>query len=217
MSKRTSDPDVFEQARDVEPDAADLAEPDPDAGVSETDSADSEPAESDVTDSADDGAERTKRPRTVVVLLTVSLIVIAAAAGFLGWRQYQQYRLDQATATALQAAEDYAVVLTTLDAKNIDDNYRKSLDGATGEFKDAYSQGANQLRQVLIDNKASGTGVVVAAAVKSATPDKVEVLLFVDQSITNAQNPSPRIDRNRIDITMDKVGDRWLAGKVEIL
>ena len=49
------------------------------------------------------------------------------------------------------------------------------------------------------------------------SPDKVEVLLFVDQSITNANNPSPRIDRNRIDMTMEKVGDRWLASRVEIL
>jgi len=32
------------------------------------------------------------------------------------------------------------VVLTTPDAKNIDDNYRKSLDDATGEFKDAYTK-----------------------------------------------------------------------------
>lgn len=143
--------------------------------------------------------------------------LLVAGLGFLGWRQYEQYQVNAASEAALQAAKDYAVVLTTLDAKNIDDNYRKSLDGATGEFKDAYSQGATQLRQVLIDNKASGTGIVVAAAVKSATPDKVEVLMFVDQSITNAANPSPRIDRNRIDMTMEKVGDRWLASRVEIL
>ena len=59
--------------------------------------------------------------------------------------------------------------------------------------------------------------IVVDAAVKSATPTRVEVLLFVDQSITNAANPSPRIDRNRIDMTMDLVGGRWLASNVEIL
>ena len=63
----------------------------------------------------------------------------------------------------------------------------------------------------------AGTGIVVDAAVKSATPTRVEVLLFVDQSITNAANPSPRIDRNRIDMTMDLVGGRWLASNVEIL
>jgi Mce-associated membrane protein len=44
----------------------------------------------------------------------------------------------------------------------------------------------------------------------------VEVLLFVDQSITNAVNPEPRIDRNRVEMTMELVDNRWLASKLEI-
>jgi len=202
MSKRTTDPDVFEQVRDTEADGLE---------ATESTGEDFEAAE------ATESAPVKPRPGLTAVVCAVLFAVLIGALGFLGWRQYEAYRVSAASVAALRAAQDYAVVLTTLDAKNIDDNYRKSLDGATGEFKDAYSQGSTQLRQVLIDNKAAGTGVVIASAVKSATPDKVEVLLFVDQSITNAQNPSPRIDRNRIDMTMEKVGDRWLASRVEIL
>ncbi len=209
MSKRTASADVFEQVQDTETDAAELTDSSVDAEVAEADAA------AGATESA--AAASKRRVGLAALVCALLFTVLVAALGFLGWRQYEQYRVNAASDAGLLAAKDYAVVLTTLDAKNIDENYRKSLDGATGEFKDAYSQGANQLRQVLIDNKASGTGIVVAAAVKSATPDKVEVLLFVDQSITNANNPSPRIDRNRIDMTMEKVGDRWLAGKVEIL
>lgn len=206
MSKRTTDPDVFEQVRDT----------DTDESIDEVEAvaADLTSAEAEAEVAV---AAPKRRPGLATVVCALLFAVLIGALGFLGWRQYQQYRIDAATTAALRAAQDYAVVLTTLDAKNIDDNYRKSLDGATGEFKDAYSQGSNQLRQVLIDNKAAGTGVVIASAVKSASADKVEVLLFVDQSITNAQNPSPRIDRNRIDMTMEKVGDRWLASRVEIL
>lgn len=203
MSKRTSSSDVFEQLHDAETDDAQPIDSSVDPDSVESD----EP----VTPAP------TRRMGLKAVVCALLFALLFAGLGYLGWRQFQQYQITQAGEAGLRAAQDYAVVLTTLDARNIDDNYRKSLDGATGEFKDAYSQGANQLRQVLIDNKASGTGIVVAAAVKSATPDKVEVLLFVDQSITNASNPSPRIDRNRIDMTMDKVGDRWLASKVEIL
>ena len=198
MSKRT-DADVFEQVRETDEPIEAVAE-------------DLEPAAS----AEAVVAPPKRRVGLAAVVCALLFAVLIGALGFLGWRQYQQYRVDTATTAALRAAQDYAVVLTTLDAKNIDDNYRKSLDGATGEFKDAYSQGSSQLRQVLIDNKAAGTGVVIASAVKSATADKVEVLLFADQSITNAQNPSPRIDRNRIDMTMEKVGDRWLASRVEI-
>jgi Mce-associated membrane protein len=59
-------------------------------------------------------------------------------------------------------------------------------------------------------------GTVVDAALKSTTKTKVEVLLFVDQSITNAVNPEPRIDRNRVEMTMELVDNRWLASKLEI-
>lgn len=200
MTKQTANADVFEQVRDAETEDAESSVP-------------AEPA--DAADAVSGAARR--RPSLAAVVCVLLMVLCIGTAGYLGWHQYQQQQITAAGDAALEAAKDYAVVLTTLDAKHIDDNYRKSLDGATGEFKDAYSQGANQLRQVLIDNKASGTGIVVAAAVKSATPDRVEVLMFVDQSITNAANPSPRIDRNRIDMTMDKVGGRWLASKVEIL
>ncbi|UUO03546.1 hypothetical protein M4D79_11515 [Mycolicibacterium novocastrense] len=115
---------------------------------------------------------------------------------------------------ALAAAQQYAVVLTSVDAAKLDENFTAVLDGATGEFKQMYSESSSQLKQALIDNKASADGKVIAAGVKSATKDKVEVMLFLDQSVTNALNPEPRLDRNRIIITMEKVDGRWLASDV---
>jgi len=161
-----------------------------------------------------------RRHRRQTLAAAVGLLVLLTSLGtslFLGWRAHHEHQLAAASQSALQAARDYAVLLTTLDAKHIDDNYRRSLEGATGEFKDAYSQGSAQLRQILIDNKASGSGVVIDAAVKSTDPHTVVVLLFVDQSVTNAARSSPRIDRNRIAMTMTLIGGRWLASRVEIL
>jgi Mce-associated membrane protein len=79
-----------------------------------------------------------------------------------------------------------------------------------------YSQSASQLRQVLIDNKAISKGIVVDSAIKSATKTKVEVLLFIDQSISNIVNPQPRIDRSRVAITMELIDNHWLASKVDL-
>jgi Mce-associated membrane protein len=69
---------------------------------------------------------------------------------------------------------------------------------------------------LLIDNKAAAHGVVVESAVQSAAKDKVVVLLFVDQSVSNASAPDPRIDRSRIKMTMEKVDGQWRAAKVEL-
>ncbi|MGV0636244.1 Mce protein [Mycolicibacillus trivialis] len=156
--------------------------------------------------------------RRVAALLVGAVVVGSLGAfGYVGWRLYEVNAATAAGEAALAAAREYAVTLTTLDADDIDSNYTRVLDGATGDFKEAYALGAVQLRQMLIDNQATGNGVVIDAAVKSATKTKVEVLLFVDQSITNAVRTEPRIDRNRIQMTMELVDNRWLASQVELM
>ncbi len=152
--------------------------------------------------------------RSVLPLLLAAALFVS---GFLGWKQWQAHQLNEAGEQARQAAITYAGVLTSIDSNNVDQNFRQVLDGATGEFKDMYTQSSVQLRQLLIDNKATAHGVVVDSAIASESMDKVVVLLFIDQTVTNAQVPDPRIDRSRIKITMEKVDGRWKAGKVQLL
>ncbi len=156
-------------------------------------------------------------PRRFRVGAVVAIFIAAlGASGFLGWQQWQQHQVSRAGEQARQTAVDYAQVLTSIDSNKVDENFAQVLDGATGEFKDMYSQSSVQLRQLLIDNKASAHGVVVESAVQSATKDKVVVLLFVDQSVSNTNVPDPRIDRSRIKMTMENVDGRWRAAKVEL-
>jgi Mce-associated membrane protein len=164
-------------------------------------------------------AESRSRRLPGFVLATLAALIFIAAVGLaasLGWQLKQRDDVDGAGRTALDVARTYAVVLTSVDNTKIDDNFAHVIDGATGEFKDMYSQSAAQLRQLLIDNKAVSHGTVVDAAIKSASKNKVDVLIFIDQSISNSVNPEPRIDRSRVAITMEKIDGRWLASKVDI-
>jgi Mce-associated membrane protein len=154
--------------------------------------------------------------RSIVVAVSSLFVAALGLSGFLGWQLKQEHDTAAAGRAALAVAQSYAVTLTSVDTKDIDHNFAQVLDGATGEFKDMYSQSATQLRQVLIDNKAVSHGTVVDAAIKSTTKTKVEVLLFVDQSISNVVNPEPRIDRNRVEMTMELIDNRWLASKLDI-
>lgn len=194
-----ADPDVFDQlAEQVDDDTP---------AEANDDAADEQPA-----------TPAPPRRRGRAAMLTVALLIAALAySGYTSWQLYQAHTRAAAGETALAAARDYAVTLTTLDTADIDGNYDRAIDGATGQFKEAYSLGAKQLRQILIDNKASGKGIVIDAAVKSATATRVEVLLFVDQSITNAVRSEPRIDRNRIQMTMELIDGRWLASAVDLV
>ena len=141
---------------------------------------------------------------------------LLAATGALGWQVWQQHQIKNASLEAQRAAVSYAQVLTSIDSNKVDENFKDVLDGATGEFKDMYSQSSVELRQLLIENKATAHGVVVDSAVQEASKNKAVVLLFVDQAVTNTKLPDPRIDRSRMKMTLEKVDGRWRASKVEL-
>ncbi|WP_242657070.1 Mce protein [Mycobacterium talmoniae] len=165
------------------------------------------------SDSRDDGGRRTSLRRWLAAAV---LVLVLAGAGYEGWLLYQQHQKDVAAAQALEAAQKFTLALTTIDPNAIDKNFAEVIDGATGEFKDMYTQSTEQLRQLLIENKAVAHGTVIEAAVKSATKNKVVVVLFIDQSVSNAAVPQPQLDRSRITMTMEKVDGRWLASKLEM-
>ncbi|WKG02926.1 Mce protein [Mycolicibacterium sp. HK-90] len=144
------------------------------------------------------------------------LIATAGASALLGSRVWQHRQADTAANQAQATASAYAETLTTIDSGKVDENFTRILDGATGEFKDMYTQSSVQLRQLLIDNRATARGTVVDSAIKSRSTDEVEVLLFVDQSVSNSASPEPRLDRSRIRMTMKNIDGRWLASKVEL-
>lgn len=169
-------------------------------------------------DHADETAlpSRKLRPHLAIGALALLVIALTAFCGYLGSQHKSHRDIQAAGAAAQRVAQDYAVTLTSMDSKNLDENFAAVLEGSTGEFHDMYRQSSAQLRQMLIARKATGHGVVIDSAVKSTTKDEVVVLLFVDQTVTNTDVPDPRIDRSRVVMTMQQVGGQWKAAKVEM-
>ena len=178
------------------------------------------PAGDDTGDAATHDAPPSRRTRLLRYTLTAVTILVFVAAlgssGYFGWQDKQQKDIDSASRAALSSAQRFAVTLTSIDTHSVDQNFTKVVDDSTGEFKDMYSQSASQLRQVLIDNKAMSKGTIIDSAVKSASKTKVDVVLFVDQWITNVASPQPRLDRSRVAMTMELIDGKWLASKVEL-
>lgn len=204
--------EIVDDAIGIEETAEEVVEAETEA-ESETE----EKSEVDAEEKTEAEADRPSwRRRVLVGALAAVFIAALALSGFLGWNAWQGRQVAQAGKQAQDAAVGYAQILTSIDSNKVDENFNQVLAGATGEFKDMYSQSSMQLRQLLIDNKASAHGVVVESAVQSASKDKVVVLLFVDQSVSNTTVPDPRIDRSRIKMTMEKVDGQWRASKVEL-
>lgn len=201
--------------------AADQATPTADAADTSDDndrhaesSTDDEPK--DAKNQADTSKGRHRRwlgspMRCAAVGVVVAVVV---GAGYEGWLLFQQHQKDVSAAQALDAARKYAVTLTSTDPNAIDQNFTDILNGATGDFKDTYAKASSGLRKMLIDNKVATHGTVIDSAVKSVVANKVVVLLFVKQSVTNSASPDPRTDLTDVTVTMEKVNGRWLASKV---
>ncbi|WAJ47748.1 tetratricopeptide repeat protein [Mycobacterium sp. Aquia_216] len=215
-------------------DGTDAEDDDVDAKETDADSGDTDPEDTEANGEDDEDipfgrqAKKPERERTSLrnrpwgrylrrSALPLLLVASLAVSGFLGWKLWQQHQVELAGQQAQQAAIAYAQVLTSIDSNKVDENFRQVLDGATGEFKDMYTQSSVQLRQLLIDNKASAHGVVVDSAIQSESTNKVVVLVFIDQTVANSTSPDPRIDRSRIKMTMEKVDGRWRASKVQLL
>lgn len=146
-------------------------------------------------------------------LAITALVVIVGGYG--GWRQFDRHQTEVATQQAVAAAVKYAVALMNFDSQAMDRNVATLRDGATGEFKQRYDKSHGSLRTLLLDHQATAQGQVVESVVKSASANKVEVLLFVEQLVSNVEDPDGDLD-SRIKMTMEKVDGRWLASKVDL-
>lgn len=151
------------------------------------------------------------------VLLVVGALLLAAIGSGVafGLLFMQRADLDAARGTALDTARGYAVTLTTYDYKRADQGIADVLDGATGEFRDQYSGASGALRQLITRAKATAKGTVLNAGVQSASEDRAEVLVFVDQSVTNA-GEKRETDRNRMLLTLERHEERWLVSEVAL-
>lgn len=189
----------------------------PEAPAAADPGAASEPAAAETGPAAAPESGHRLRNRLVAGAVAVALVLTSALSVVLGVQWLERRAVDNAARAALAAAQHYAVTLTSIDATRIDADFAAIDAGATGEFKKMYAESAQNLRPLLVEAQSVSRGQVTAASIRSASRDRVVVMLFVDAEVSNTTTAVPRIDRNRIIMTMHEVDGRWLAGTVELL
>lgn len=158
-----------------------------------------------------------ERSRTTIVL-SAALILTLVAALVLGvmWWGARGDDLRGAERQAQQAAETYAVDLTTYDYSSLDRDFSWVVDGATASFAKEYAEANKPLRDVIKTLKARAIGTVTESAATASSADEVDVLMFVDQSIVNGTDDKKRTERNRVVMTMVERDGRWLVDQVAL-
>lgn len=151
------------------------------------------------------------------LVLGLALALSLGVAGWMGLQVYDDDRQDNARRQATAAAQTYAVQLTTYDHTTLEQDFARVLANSTGAFRAQYTAASESLRALIVRFKGTATGEVLSTAVVSSDTDQAVVLLFVDQTVNNAQTKEPRVDRSRMRMELEKQDDRWLISDLELV
>jgi Mce-associated membrane protein len=153
------------------------------------------------------------RPATVALTLAVLFML---ACGAFAWLQVSKLGEQAAVPDeARRAAMRFAVDLGTYDYRDPDGNFALVAVESTDNFARQLVEITDALGPTLQQTQAVSSATVAAAAVLSSDGNRVVVDLYLDQTIENANTESPRVDRNRMEVTVLHVGDAWLLDQVE--
>jgi hypothetical protein len=121
--------------------------------------------------------------------------------------------------SALLAASCSSIAkLFSYDYRHIDDDIATQHALSTGALQNEIDQQTGPaLRKVAVEEKATVQAVTSTAAIESFDGDHATVLLFVNQAVQSNKLPAPRLDRNRVEATMELVHGQWLVSEVKAL
>ncbi|WP_110789106.1 hypothetical protein [Mycolicibacterium llatzerense] len=169
------------------------------------------------TDDAGEGRRAGRRWSRVIAfgLLPAAVLILAAAVGFVSYRDHSAAAADAARSESVQAATESSVALLSYRADTADTTLNAARDRLTGAFRDSYS---SLIRDVVIpgakQKRISSIATVPAAASVSASSQHAVVLLFVNQSIIVGSD-APTSSTSCVKVNLDKVGNRWLISQFE--
>jgi Mce-associated membrane protein len=145
-------------------------------------------------------------------------VALVATAGLLAQRSRHLGAADTARDRALAAARAEAAAFLSYDYRHLDRDFAAAKAGLTGRFAGEYAATSDQVvRPAATQYQAVVKADVVALSVVDASPDQVVVLAFVDQTTTSTRLAGPRVDANRVRMTLVPVHGRWKVSAVDAL
>jgi Mce-associated membrane protein len=177
------------------------------------------PAPPPPVDRPEPGHGRPRRPSDLLVLVALAVVVaLAVTAGLLVLRARGEDRVEEARRAAQAAGERHAVTLLSYDHRHLDRDFARAADVLTGSFADDYAETTEEVvRPTALEVKAVVTAEVVSSSVVRADENRVVLLLFVDQTTTSTRLEGPKVDLNRVRMTLSRTGGQWLVSGVDAL
>jgi Mce-associated membrane protein len=151
-------------------------------------------------------------------VLALSLVAVAAVLGLGVWSYgdvREQDRIDQATRTAPAAAERASAAILSYDYQSLGADEKAAERYLTPAFKKQYVASMRLVQGNAPKLRAKVEADVKASGVVHAGADRVNVLVYVNQTTTSTANGGqPQIALNRAMFSMVRHGNAWLVDDI---
>jgi Mce-associated membrane protein len=175
-----------------------------------------------------DPTPRSRRP----LLLAVATVVLAALAGLVTWLAgadaRDAERADRRRAGAVAQSRQLALNLVSIDYRTLDRDLQRIADSTTGKARSEFDEKIlknEPYKKLVTDNQAVLTSTIKRIGLEPCGADddacqrgdRATVLVFLDQESKNKLRPTPRVDRNRVVLSLVRHADRWLVDEVTVI
>jgi Mce-associated membrane protein len=164
------------------------------------------------------GGARGRRGDLLTLVAVALVLALAVTSGLLLLRARGEDRVEQARTGALAAAERHAVTVLSYDHRRLDRDFAAARRVLTGSFAEDYAATTQRVVRPSAEQvEAVVTAEVASSSVVQAGENRVVVLLFVDQTTTSNRLDGPKVDLNRVRMTMARTGGEWKIAGIDAL
>jgi Mce-associated membrane protein len=157
-------------------------------------------------------------PVAVAALLAVLLVAGLAAAGVLFYRVREADAASAARREAVAAARSNAQAILSYDHRTLAADFARAGKVLTGKFKKDYARTTKTVvRPSAEQYKVVVKAEVTAASVVRSSAHQAVVLLYVDQTTTSTRLEGPKVDLNRVRMTLVERDGSWLVSALDAL
>lgn len=161
-------------------------------------------------------ARQTPWSRIVVFAVLPALaLVLAAGSAFLKWQIVSDRESAAARTESVEAAKDITVQMLSYEPDTVEQHLNSVLDRLTGDFLSTYT---TMIRTTIIPGataqRVTAEAEVPAIGSVTASPDRAEVMLYLNQYVTVGDQP-PQKTPSTVRVTMVREDGRWLMSQFE--
>jgi Mce-associated membrane protein len=139
----------------------------------------------------------------------IAVAVVLAIGGYFWHATVRIKNAENAARESVAVAPAAAAAIFSYDYRSFDTSVASGRSFTTGTFSDDYAKTTAALKDTAIKEQAVVSAQTTVGGVIDATPDRVDVLLYVNQYRRNVNVSGEKVDQDRVVLTLIRVDGAW--------